>query len=291
MNAVHISVMREEVLDGLHIEPGKKYIDATVGAGGHAVEIVKRGGIVLGIDTDPTAVRIATTELEKTGVTGWKVIQGNFRDIEQIAKKEGFERVRGVLFDLGVSSMQLDTPERGFSYRFTDAPLDLRMNQLQGESSAQLVNRASRETLYDIFSTYGEEQLAGRLADAVCSARSVKRIETVGDIVSILEQLVPDEHARFSVLSRIFQALRIAVNEEMDALREGLHGARELLEPGGYLVVISFHSLEDRIVKLFMRESAWQVITKHPEVPTPGERISNRRSRSAKLRIAVKKSI
>ena len=284
MSTIHISVMREEALNGLLVEPGKKYIDATVGAGGHAVEIVKRGGIVLGIDTDPTAVEIAKTK-------GIRAVQGNFRDIEKIATREGFEKVSGVLFDLGVSSMQLDTPDRGFSYRFTDAPLDLRMNQTQGESSAQLVNRASKETLYDIFSTYGEEQLAGRIADAIYSARSIKKIETVGDMVSILERLVPDQHTRFSVLSRVFQALRIAVNEEMDALREGLIGAEHILEPGGRLVVISFHSLEDRIVKLGMRKSAWQVITKHPELPTLSEVESNRRSRSAKLRIALKKPI
>ncbi len=289
MSAGHISVMREEVLDGLDVQPGKKYVDATVGGGGHAVEIAKRGGIVLGIDTDPTAVEIAREELKQSGKTDWKVVAGNFRDIEKIAKQEGFEKVDGILFDLGVSSMQLDTPQRGFSYRFTDAPLDLRMDQSGGETAAQLVNRLNKDALYDIFSTYGEEQLARVLADAVYRARTVKRIETVGDMVATVEEVESDKNARFGILSRIFQALRIAVNGEMDALKAGLSGAQNVLVPGGKLVVISFHSLEDRIVKRYMRESgAWQVITKHPMIPTETETYLNRRSRSAKLRIAAR---
>lgn len=276
--------MRDEAIEGLQIEPGKKYIDATVGGGGHAVEMIKKGGIVLGIDTDPTAVELAREELNKNRETGWKVVQGNFRDIETIAKQEGFDNVQGIVFDLGVSSMQLDTPERGFSYRFTDAPLDLRMNQSKGESSAQLVNRVSKETLYDIFSTYGEEQLARVIADAIYRARTIKKIETVGDLVGIIGE------GRYKTLSRVFQALRIAVNDEIDALKVGLQGAQAVLAPGGRLVVISFHSLEDRIVKRCMRdESQWQVVTKHPQVPSEGELDTNRRSRSAKLRIATKK--
>jgi len=276
MSTGHISVMRQEAIDALHVQKGEKYIDATVGGGGHAVEIVKKGGIVLGIDTDPTAVGIAREK-------NLNVVQGNFRDIEAIAIREGFTNVKGILFDLGVSSMQLDTPKRGFSYRFTDAPLDLRMNQLQGETAAQLVNRVSDEELYDIFSTYGEEQLARVIAHAVCSTRTVKKIETVGDLVAVIGE------GNYATLSRIFQALRIAVNDEIETLKIGLEGAQKLLAPGGKLVVISFHSLEDRIVKRFLRESdEWKVITKHPIVPTSIESEANRRSRSAKLRIAIK---
>ncbi len=289
MSDKHISVMREEVVEGLDVQRGAKYIDATVGSGGHAVEIAKLGAIVLGIDTDPTAVTLARLELTKTGVKDWKIVQGNFRDIEAIAKREGFERVRGILFDLGVSSMQLDTPDRGFSYRFTDAPLDLRMNQSEGEPAAQLVNRISEDELYDIFSTYGEEELARVIAHALYRARSVKKIETVGDVVEVIENITKDRNERYATLSRIFQALRIAVNDELQSLRQGLAGAKHLLIPGGRLVVISFHSLEDRTVKRFMREGEWEVITKHPMLPTIDETGTNRRARSAKTRIAIRK--
>lgn len=289
MSAQHIPVMRAEVLEGLRVEAGKKYIDATVGGGGHAVEILKKGGTVLGIDTDPAAVLIASETLPGVKDSDWKVVQGNFAEIFDIARKVGFDKVNGILFDLGVSSMQLDTPERGFSYRFTDAPLDLRMNPDEGESAAQLVNRISLEELYDLFSRFGEEQLANELAQAVYGARSVKKFETVGDLVRIVENLENDPLRKNAVLSRVFQALRITVNHELDSLREGLQNATELLAPGGRLVVISFHSLEDRIVKLYMRQSGdLKVITKHPLVPKLAEIEENRRSRSAKVRIAEK---
>lgn len=289
MSAQHIPVMRAEVLEGLRVEAGKKYIDATVGGGGHAVEILKKGGTVLGIDTDPAAVLIASETLQGVKDSDWKVVQGNFAEIFDIARKVGFDKVNGILFDLGVSSMQLDTPERGFSYRFTDAPLDLRMNPDEGESAAQLVNRISLEELYDLFSRFGEEQLANELAQAVYGARSVKKFETVGDLVRVVENLENDPLRKNAVLSRVFQALRITVNHELDSLREGLQNATELLAPGGRLVVISFHSLEDRIVKLYMRQSGdLKVITKHPLVPKLAEIEENRRSRSAKVRIAEK---
>lgn len=259
----HIPVLLNEAIEGLHVAPGKRFIDATYGGGGHADEIERRGGKVLGIDADP----------EIDGV------HGNFRDIVAIAKKEGFEDIDGVLFDLGVSSHQLDTPERGFSYRFTNAPLDLRFDQTKGETAAQLVNRVSEGELYDILSRFGEEELAGPIARAVVSTRAVKPIEITGDLVGIIGK-------KPAVLSRIFQALRIAVNDELGALKEGLEGAKKLLKPGGRLVVISFHSLEDRIVKRFMND--WKVLTKRPTRAGEAEREANSRSRSAKLRIAQK---
>jgi len=291
MTSTHIPVLGQEVLEGLNVKAGKSYIDATVGSGGHGVEIVKQGGVLLGIDTDPTAVSIAKERLKNQENTRWRIVQGNFKDIEHIAKKENFKNVQGILFDLGVSSMQLDTPERGFSYRFTDAPLDLRMNQSEGETAAQLVNRMSEEELYDIFSTYGEEQLARRIAHADYRARSLKKIETIADLVGIVGSVKPGKREKFSILSRIFQALRIVVNGEMTNLKKGLTGAGNIMEAGGRLVVISFHSLEDRIVKQFMKGSEWQVITKHPVLATQKEAHANRRARSAKLRIATKKHI
>lgn len=288
MSDAHVSVLREEAIAALNVTNGKRYIDATAGAGGHAVEILRRGGIVLAIDTDPTAVALASSRLEAERENGWKVVRGNFRNVEAIAQAEGFDRVSGILFDLGVSSMQLDTQERGFSYRFTSAPLDLRMNQTEGETAAQLVNRVSEEALYDLFSTYGEEEHSRVIAHAIYRARTVKKLETVGDLINAVQQVKKGEHELYPTLSRVFQALRIAVNDEMGALKEGLDGAKDLLESGGRLSVISFHSLEDRIVKIAMKSGGWQVITKHPILPSEEEQAENKRSRSAKLRIAEK---
>ncbi len=286
MSAFHVPVMLEEVLKGLHIEPGGKYIDATVGGGGHGIEIVKRGGVLLGIDADREAVEYAV-ENAKLG-REYKIIQGNFKDIDKIAMSEGFSEVSGILFDLGVSSHQLDTPERGFSYRFTDAPLDLRLDQTKGVTAAQLVNRVSEEELYDIFARFSEEELARPIAHALFRACAVKSVESTGDLVAVVETVVKEQKKRNAVLSRVFQALRIAVNEELTSLRMGLEGAEKLVRKNGRLVVITFHSLEDRIVKQFMRQGEWNVVTKKPIVAGLEEQARNRRARSAKLRVAEK---
>lgn len=252
-------------MDGLRVAPGKRFIDATYGGGGHTRAIEGKGARVLGIDADPD-----------TGV-----IQGNFRDIEEIAKKhavpagrQGFDTVDGILFDLGVSSHQLDTPERGFSFRFEDAPLDLRLNQTQGITAAEYINSISENELYETLATYSEQDNSRTIAHAIVRARP---ITTTGDLLKIV---------RKNQAPQIFQALRIEVNDELGALKEGLVGAKKLLKQGGRLVVISFHSLEDRIVKAFMREDGWKVITKKPVVPSDQEQFENKRSRSAKLRIA-----
>lgn len=261
----HIPALLNEVIAGLKVAPGKRFIDATYGGGGHAREIKRREGEVLGIDVDPDS----------------DAVHGNFRDIVEISKREGFEAVDGILFDLGVSSHQLDSPERGFSYRFTDAPLDLRFDQSKGETAAQLVNRITEEELYDIFARFSEEELARPIAHALFRARAVKPIETTGDLTRVVGN-------RKAVLSRVFQALRIAVNDEFGALKEGLFGAQELLGKNGRLVVITFHSLEDRIVKQFMKKGEWNVVTKKPIIAGLEEQARNRRARSAKLRIAEK---
>lgn len=296
MNANHVPVLLNESIEALKVIPGLRYIDATVGAGGHAREIIHAGGVLLGIDQDENALEIARAILEdgtktKDFPSSWKLIHGNFRDIEMLAKKEKFTDVNGILFDLGVSSMQLDTPKRGFSYRFTDAPLDLRMDTSRGDTAAQLVNRVSSEELYDIFSTYGEEQLAFKLADAIVRARTVKQIQTVGDLMEITKTVAPNERMRYGVLSRVFQGIRIAVNDELGSLKKGLDGAHRLLAPGGRLVVISFHSLEDRMVKQYMKQDVWEMVTRHPIRPTDTEIYKNSRSRSAKMRVAIKKSL
>lgn len=261
----HTPIMVEEVTSGLAVAPGKRFIDATYGGGGHASEIVRHGGEVLGIDVDPDS--------------GPHVVHGNFRNIEEIAKKEGFTDVDGILFDLGVSSHQLDTAARGFSYRFTNAPLDLRLNQQRGETAAALLARVSERELYEILATFGEEEHSRAIAALVVRARRVKLIETTGDLLKLIDK---------RDASRVFQALRIAVNDELHALKEGLHGAKALLKPGGRLAVISFHSLEDRIVKQFIKSDGWKLITKKPIVSSDEELKENRRAHSAKLRIAQK---
>lgn len=294
MNTYHIPVLRDEVLAGLQIHVGKKYIDATVGGGGHGWEIVKRGGILLGIDTDIEAVEHVKMEFsvknsELRGKENWKIKQGNFRNIQVIATREGFDKADGILFDLGVSSHQLDEAQRGFSYRFDHAPLDLRMNQKEGKTAKEILTNASEEELYEIFAKYGEEERSRAIAHALLGARSVRPIETVDDIVQAVAKIVPDYGERYGVLSRIFQALRIVVNDELGALREGLKGAGEILKPEGRIAVISFHSLEDRIVKQFLNGPDWRLITKKPILANRIEQMENKRSRSAKLRIAVKR--
>ncbi|MFZ5845116.1 MAG: 16S rRNA (cytosine(1402)-N(4))-methyltransferase RsmH [Patescibacteria group bacterium] len=293
MNTFHTPVVLGEVIAGLDVRAGKRYIDATVGGGGHGWEIVKRGGNLLGIDIDQEAIKFTKAKFKvqssKSKVAGkWALVQGNFRDLEKIARENGFEKVDGILFDLGVSSYQLDIAERGFSYRASDAPLDLRFDRSHGESAAGLLNRASREELYEIFAKLAEEELAGPIADALISTRRLKPIMTTGDLARVIEAIVKDKRKQIKVLSRVFQGLRIAVNDELNALKEGLNAAARILRSGGRLAVISFHSLEDRIVKRFLRGTGWRVVTRKPVCPSQAEIIANPRSRSARLRIAEK---
>lgn len=282
MNTFHTPVMVAEALDGLDVQEGKRYIDATVGGGGHSIEIVKRGGIVLGIDQDPEAVEFA-----KQHIKG-KIVQGNFRDIEKIAQENGFDEADGILFDLGVSSHQIDTPERGFSFRYPDAPLDLRMDPGQGIPVSEKIRHLSREELYEIFAKYGEEKLARSIADAFVRARCIKALTNVGDAVRIVESIVKGRSARISTLARVFQALRIVVNDELVALKEGILGGGRLLTSGGRMVVLSYHSLEDRIVKQAMMRPPLLAVIKKSVVASREELTNNSRGRSAKLRIAEK---
>ncbi len=286
MSDYHTPVLRTEVIDALEIEKGKKYIDATLGGAGHTEEILKRGGIVLGIDTDIDAITEAKQRLQE--YTGYTLVQGNFRDIGKIATDNGFLHIDGILFDLGVSSHQLDTPDRGFSYRFTDAPLDLRMSKDDGDTAAQLVNRMTEGELYECIGKFSEEQLALPIARALCRSRQIKKFETVNDIVEVIVKLAGSREHATPILSRVFQALRIAVNDELGSLKTALGQVQDILKPDGILVIITFHSLEDRIVKQYMRGEGWRVITKHPIVASEKEVYENKRSRSAKLRVAKK---
>lgn len=289
--AYHIPVLLEETIAALRVTAGKRYIDATLGGGGHGIEIVRRGGVLLGIDVDREAVEFSKKNFKsqipnlKEG-KDWKIVQGNFRDIEKIAKREGFEQVDGILFDLGVSSHQLDTPERGFSYRFDGAPIDLRLDQWVGSGARELLDKLREDDLYEIIATYGEEERARAISASVVRARQINPIRLMGDLKSVLKLAGVGEGELAAVLSRVTQALRIAVNDELTALKEAFIGSAHLLTAMGRIAVISFHSLEDRIVKKEFRKPDWNVITKKPIVPRDEEIARNRRARSAKLRVA-----
>lgn len=282
----HEPVMLGDVLTLLAVKPGVRIIDATLGGGGHARAMAAAGALVLGIDQDEDAL----SYLETHPAAGVIPVAGNFRDIGDIARGNGWAHVDGILMDLGVSSHQFDLGDRGFSFRDPAAPLDMRMDRARGQSARELVAGSDRETLYGILATFGEEEHAGSIADAIVRTRRVTPIVTTGDLVRVISEATGakgDWLAEMTV--RVFQALRIAVNGELDALKSGLAGARELLVPGGRIAVISYHSLEDRITKLEFRTQGWNELTKKPVVPDGDEIARNPRSRSAKLRVAERK--
>lgn len=285
---VHRPVLLKEALELLDVRCGRKYIDATLGGGGHAVEIVKRGGILLGIDCDPEAIGHARSRL-KQGAGNWMLERGNFRDIDKITKKHGFEKVAGVLLDLGMSTLQLES-ERGFSFQ-KDASLDMRMDTSLKVTAAKLLNSLNEDELAQIFQKFGEERLAVVLAAAIVRSRRIEPIQTTADLVSLIEQSLGRRH-RIHPATKVFQALRIAVNDELENLKVALPETVELLQSGGRLVAISFHSLEDRIIKReFARlaskgEVRW--LTKKPLRPSEEELSFNPRARSAKLRALEK---
>lgn len=299
MSTYHTPVMVREVCEGLGVRPHGTYVDATVGGGGYAQAIVERGGRVLGIDADPDAISccidrfgiepIAGTVLvgeDRIPIyTGRQIVlaNGNFRNISRIAEVLGYRMVDGVVFDLGVSSHQLDTPDRGFSYRAPDARLDMRMTPDIAGTAADILNTYPYETLVQIFEKYAEDTHSDRLARRVVSARKVKRFVTVRDF---LEAIGPSSD---SYRSRVFQALRIEVNSELESLRLALDGARSILGPNGRIAVVSFHSLEDRIVKRELASDRWSRIGKDAKRATESEIRENPRSRSAKVRIAEKR--
>jgi 16S rRNA (cytosine1402-N4)-methyltransferase len=304
----HLPVLYEETLNLLEVRPGASYVDATFGGGGHTRGILDASapdGRVLALDADPDAVRRAGTFQLRYG-DRLVVRHANFADLERVAPDAGFSSVHGVLFDLGLSSFQLDEPDRGFSFR-EDARLDMRFDDAgMGLTAADIVNSWPEDELVRVLFEFGEERHARRIARRIVARRESASIETTGDLAAIVEQAVGGRRgARISPATRTFQALRIAVNDELSALRSGLNGALNLLAAGGRLVVISFHSLEDRIVKQFIQFHARDCICP-PDVPvcqcdhraslrrvtrkplTPGETeiARNPRSRSAKLRAA-----
>ncbi|MBI3558783.1 16S rRNA (cytosine(1402)-N(4))-methyltransferase RsmH [Candidatus Gottesmanbacteria bacterium] len=265
MNGYHIPVLLNEVLQALEVEPGEKYIDCTYGGGGHFRAIQGAGGVVLGIDQDPEAQA---------------PVHGNFAHLKEIALRAEFNQVAGILFDLGVSSHQLETDYRGFSFRRGGlSKLDMRMNQTVGLTAADLINAGSEKELANLFFKYGEERESRKIAKAIVLNRPVQTTDDLAKV--ILRVSHRSSNDRTHPATRVFQALRIAVNDELASLEEALPQALELLKPGGKLAVISFHSLEDRIVKNFMKKS---LLIR----PSLEEININPRARSGKLRVTKK---
>lgn len=298
MNDYHKSVLLQEAINGLNVCPGLKYIDATLGGGGHSLAIIDRGGIVLGLDVDQDAIDFVR-ENSKFEIRNskLKLARGNFREIDRIAKENGFEKVSGILFDLGVSSRQIDEGSRGFSY-LKSGPLDMRMDQRLGVKAKDLLNALGKRELYEIFKKLGEEHNAHAISEHIISARRVAPFETTNDLIGILMETYGfnniTDFAKVKSCKKVFQALRIAVNDELGNLEEALPKALGLLEKNGRIVIITFHSLEDRIVKRafvkFEKEGKGKIITKKPILPTEEEIKVNKRSKSAKLRIFVSRS-
>jgi 16S rRNA (cytosine1402-N4)-methyltransferase len=299
----HEPVMMPEIMQALNVQPGGRYIDGTLGEGGHSKEILRAanpGGQVLGLDADPEAITVATKRLAEHG-DAFLAINTNFRDIRATALQYEFVPVHGVLFDLGVSSLQLDRESRGFSFRRAD-PLDMRFSLDQHISASNIVNEYAESELADIIFHMGEDRAARRIANAIVRHRP---INTSLELAELIEKVNPRRGKRTHPATRTFQAIRIAVNDELSALETALEQAVSLLGQGGRLAVISYHSLEDRIVKNFIRKQAsdcicppgtpicrcdhlatLKMISRRPQIPTDSEIGANPRARSAKLRVA-----
>ncbi|MCM8778567.1 MAG: 16S rRNA (cytosine(1402)-N(4))-methyltransferase RsmH [Candidatus Omnitrophica bacterium] len=278
--------------ENLGLSPGKIIVDCTVGGGGHAEVILERilpDGFLLGIDLDKSIIPLAGERLNKYG-EGFKLVQGNFRDIKAIMSDMGIKMADGFLLDLGVSSYQLNDPTRGFSFRL-NSPLDMRMDKEQKLKAFDLVNHMDEETLTRILENNAQERFAKRIASAIVMARRKKNIETTTELVEIILKAIPRKfhHSHIHPATRTFQALRIAVNSELDNLTHFLDDFFALLSLGGRIAVISFHSLEDRLVKnkfhQLVKEGKFRLLNQKPIRPTPEEIAENPRSRSAKLRI------
>jgi 16S rRNA (cytosine1402-N4)-methyltransferase len=309
-NDYHIPVLAREAIEALIIRNDSVYVDATLGGGGYSEMILEHSPSIkiYGFDTDPQAIVYSSKRLAKFG-DRFKIIAENFSHLREALAKENAKRIRGIVYDLGVSSRQLDTTSIGLSYRF-DAPLDMRLDPRLGRSAMDIIAATSTDELKQIFSMYGEEPMSGRIARWIVEARSKQPIMTTHGLAAIATQGIREDKKN-ATLSRIFQALRIEVNDELSSLRSSLTQALELLEHGGRIVVVSYHSLEDRIVKDFFASNAnpkvaegsieslkqsidekkarLRIITKKPIVPSEEEVRANPRARSAKMRIAEKK--
>ena len=307
MSFDHISVLLQETIDGLDIKPDGIYVDGTLGGAGHAFQVCSRlsnRGRLIGIDQDAAAIEAAGERLKVFGdrVT---IVRSNYSEMRRVLKDLGIEKVDGILLDLGVSSYQLDTAERGFTYR-EDAPLDMRMDQRQTMTARDIVNEYSESELYRIIRDYGEDRFAKNIAKHIVAARQEKPVETTGELIDIIRAAIPMKVRMTGghPAKRTFQAIRIELNRELDVLRDNLDDMIDLLNDGGRICIITFHSLEDRIVKTIFRKnedpcicpknlpvcvcgrkSKGRVITRKPILPGEEELAVNSRSKSAKLRV------
>jgi len=290
----HEPVLVDEILFWLQCKPGGVYVDCTLGYAGLATRILDHtapDGILVGIDRDAAALAESRARLHDV-MARVHLKHGNFSELKAMVAETGLLRVDGVIFDLGVSSPQLDRPERGFSFR-EDGPLDMRMDQREGRTAADLIRDLPETELADVIYQLGEERYSRRIARAIVQARVQGAIETTRELAAVVERAVPASyrHGRIHCATRTFQALRIAVNRELDVLEPALRDAVDILSPGGRLCAVSFHSLEDRIVKHTFRalangpEASVRVLTKKPVIASEAERDHNPRSRSAKLRV------
>ena len=305
----HVSVLLNECIEGLDIKPDGIYIDGTAGGGGHSFEIASRltTGKLIAIDRDDAAITAASARLAPLGDRA-VVVKSNYSEAASVARSLGYERVDGMLLDLGVSSYQLDTAERGFSYN-ADAPLDMRMDNTKPFSAYNVVNEYSADELKKVIYDYGEERFAPRIASAIVARRQSSPIETTGELVDIIRSAMPAAalSGGHHPAKRTFQALRIEVNGELSVIEPAIRSVAGMMNPGGRIAIITFHSLEDRIVKQTYADMASgctcpknfpvcvcgkkpevKVISKKPILPSPEELEVNPRSRSAKLRIAEK---
>ncbi|MBW8058282.1 MAG: 16S rRNA (cytosine(1402)-N(4))-methyltransferase RsmH [candidate division NC10 bacterium] len=302
MKIGHIPVLVREVLATLQPRAGGVYLDCTVGGGGHAEAILEAAGPpcrVVGIDRDPEAIRVAAGRLGRFG-DRVRLVREDFRELPRLVSELRLEGLNGVLFDLGVSSLQIGDPSRGFSFSI-EGPLDMRMDRESGAPAArELLHELSEERLARIIREYGEERWARQIARWIVSARRQGSLETTRDLAAVVTRAIPRRFwpRRIHPATRTFQAIRIAVNQELDGLEEGLERAAGLLKPGGRIVVISFHSLEDRVVKhLFRRLAARgavpgvRILTRRPVTPTAEETAQNPRARSGKLRAAERREM
>lgn len=311
MEFKHYSVLRDETIEYLNVRPGGIYVDGTLGGGGHAYEVCKRlegRGRFIGIDQDADAIRAASKRLAEFDdlVT---IVRSNYCNIRQVLEEQGIDKVDGIVLDLGVSSFQLDTPERGFTYRSTDAPLDMRMDDRQTLTAKDIVNEYSEMELFRIIRDYGEDKFAKNIAKHIVRAREKAPILTTGELNEIIDAAIP---MKMKVTGghpskRTYQALRIELNRELDVLKDTLDDMIELLNDGGRLCIITFHSLEDRIVKSNFKKnenpctcpsnfpvcvcgniSKGHAVTRKPILPSDEELEANSRSKSAKLRVFEK---
>lgn len=304
----HKSVLLYETVDGLSIKENGIYVDGTMGGGGHSYQILDRlgdAGRLIGIDQDEDAIAAASDRLSVFG-NKFEAVRSNYENIENVLSDKGISAVDGIVLDLGVSSYQLDTPERGFTYRVDDAPLDMRMDNRQSLTAEVIVNEYSQSSLAKIISDYGEDRFAKNIAKHICIEREKGRITTTGQLNEIIRAAIPAKVRETGghPSKRTYQAIRIEVNHELDVLKNSINAMIDLLNPGGRLCIITFHSLEDRIVKLAFRDaenpctcppnfpkcvcgkvSKGKVITRKPILPGEEELEANSRSQSAKLRI------